>query len=289
MLPLDGKICQVNWEVADADREITDTIFTINPLRHLSWYCMYGKNRLTISFSELYSWKGFSDYCLLQPPNFRQKKYEAQRGYAIWLISQKQRRNRNYFWFTSGLFVPHYTILSSKKTFRIQQNLVLFSIFLPTTFTMKQLSGKEPTATRKDFWSVSQGPLPEATSCSTGTCSLPENPLPKPHPTMNFHDLNYLPCHMTLPSYRTNLPQRVPELDQQCLYLPQHFMLLELTSQTVANLNLGIFFFPFCISYNFAFLNCGFSPESVLQDRMLKVQYIFPTSKNYKFILHTSY
>lgn len=252
---------------------------------------LYGweKLRLAISFSGLYSWEGCSDYCLLEPPNFREEKYKAQRGYAIWLISYKQRRNRNYFWFSSGLFAPYCTILSSKKTFKIQQNLVLFFIFFPATFAMKQLSGKEPTVASKDFGSISQGPLPEAASCSSGTCALPMNPLPKPHPTGNFHDLNYLPCHMTLPSYRTNLPQRVPELAQQCLYLPQHFMplmLLELTSQTVANLNLVILFFPFCISsYNFAFLNYGFSPESVLQARMLKVQYIFPTSKKYKFIL----
>lgn len=250
---------------------------------------VWEKLRLAISFSGLYSWKGFSDYCSLQPPNFREEKYEAQRGYAIWLISHKQRRNRNYFWFSSGLSVPHCTILSSKKTFKIQQNLVLFFIFFPTTFAMKQLSGKEPTVASKDFGSISQGPLPEVASCSAGTCALPMNPLPKPHPMVNFHDLNYLPCHMTFPSYRTNLPQRNPELAQQCLYLPQYFMplmLLELTSQTVANLNLEIFFFPFCISsYNFASLNCGFSPESVLQATMLKVQYIFPTSKNYKFIL----
>jgi len=52
---------------------------------------------LAIGFSGLYSWKGCSDYCLLEPPNFREEKYKAQRGYAIWLISHKQRRNRNYF------------------------------------------------------------------------------------------------------------------------------------------------------------------------------------------------
>lgn len=110
---------------------------------------------------------------------------------------------------------------------------------------MKQLSGKAPTVANKDFWSLSRDTLTEAPSCSAATWALPVSILPEPSPTVNFRGPNYLPCHVILPPYRTNLPQRVPELAKQCLYLPQHFMLLmllELSSQTVAKL---IYTFPF--------------------------------------------
>lgn len=90
-------------------------------------------------------------------------------------------RTRNYFWLSSEFFPPHDTILSSQDTFRIQQNLVLFSIFSPT-FAMKQLSRNSPRVAHKDCWSPSCGNLTEAQSCSAGICFLCVSKLPSPLP-----------------------------------------------------------------------------------------------------------
>lgn len=178
---------------------------------------MYGRNlRLSVSFLECWSWKDHSDYCLFRPPVFRKKKSEAQRN----LISFSQAKHK-WKWFLiqlRALSTTWYYPLFQRYLW-VQQNLGLSSIFSPTTFAMKQLSGKTPTVANEDCCSLSQDTFSEAPSCSAGNSALPMSTLPKSSPMINFHDLNYLPCYTTAPPYKINLPRRVPGFAQQCLYL----------------------------------------------------------------------